>query len=162
MTQLISDRVFDNMVNADLRDKHGTGFAWEVLRAPINRVRWMTALVGIRESLNAQNAHENAALKAHPEHPGRGGPTPPAYAAAKAEYADRRRVRMRLMQAVKERITEAEQLIGTLPVSQVSAGRWALELVEVDRVLGEARFDDARVMVQGLLRSLTANEGAHQ
>lgn len=158
MTILISDRVFENMVNADLRDKDGTGFAWEVLRAPVNRSRWLTALIGIRESINVQNAHDNAILKAHPGKSS-GAPTP-GYVQARADHAERRRPRMRTMQAVMERITEAQQLIGTLPVSQVTAGRLAVELVDIDRILAEGSIEGARTKLQLTIKTLTAPEGA--
>lgn len=161
MTKLIGDRAFERMVSADLRDKDGVRPGWAVLRSPINQLRWLTVLVGIRERISAQNAHENAALIAHPDRAHSGGPTSPAYAEAKAAHADRKRVRMRAMQAVKERITEAQQLIGTLPVSQAAAGRLVLELIEIDRILGEGSIEDARVKLRLTIQAVAA-EGENQ
>lgn len=158
MTQLISDRTFENMVNNDLRDKDGVGDGWAVLRAPVNRLRWLSVLAGIRRSIIAQNGHEIAALRAHPDRCS--GKPSLAYLQAKQEFEDRKRTRLRTMQAVEDRITEAQQLTGTLPVSNQTAGLLTVALVEVDRMLTERNVDGAQRKLRSTLRHLTGETTA--
>ena len=150
-------REFERLVNEDLRDKFAAGPAYKVLSRPENRVAWLQALTGIRESINAQNAHDNALLAAHPDKPS-GGPTPESYANAKREIEERKRRRSRAIQAVNERIGEAQRLIGIKSVEGRQLGVVVEGLLVAQSLVAEGRCDEASRKIAYLLRTLTGEE----
>ncbi|MGX1809694.1 hypothetical protein ACWIGI_28570 [Nocardia sp. NPDC055321] len=149
---------FEAMVNADLRDRYAAGPFYEVLRRNENRVRWLRALIEIRDSLNAQNAHDNSALKSHPDRPD-GGPTPASYLEAKQHFAERRRGRDKVMQLVIARIGEVRDLIGSSELAAGSRSAVVEVLAEIDSMLVHESVDEARGKLAWLMEQLGADRG---
>jgi hypothetical protein len=150
---------FVRMVSADLRDKFTTGPAYKVLSRPENRVAWLQALHDIRDSIGAQNGHDNALLATHPDRAATGGPVSEAYAEAKRMVQDRKRRRLRVLQAVTERIGEVRRLIGVEPLEGRALGVVVDGLLAVQRCVAEGRSDDASQKIAALLRDLAEEAG---
>lgn len=152
------DWEFERLVNADLRDKSGTGSAYRVLALPENRVRWLYHLISISESIKVQHGIEKANLDAHPDKPLGGGPTPESYAEAKREMLERKRSRDRTMQAVTERIGEVRRLIGVDILPERAVGDVVAGLATVLQRLRVGEIEDASKFITGMIVRLVGEE----
>lgn len=148
------DPQFEQYVRADLRDPKHQGPHYSLLRAKDNRVRWLETLVAAQQSIHNQNAHDNAALAAHP------GKYSSArdYLQDKADVAERKRKRARAMQAIEERIREAQRLIGSDALSSRTAGRIVGQLMEIDALIRAKKTDDARGKIRGTIEWLNEED----
>jgi hypothetical protein len=156
------DREFERLVNADLRDKFAACPAYKVLSRKDNLVRWLQTLNDIRESISAQNGHDNAALASHPDKPVGGGDTPQSYADAKREVVERKRRRSRAMQAVTARLGEVRRLIGTEPLQERAVGEVIDGLLMVRRCVLEGRDDAAMEKITSLILMLAGTAEAEE
>ncbi len=156
-----TERNFERMVTADLRDGEGTGSQHAVLRSKENRARWLGVLLGIRAEILSHHTRDNAALKSHPEKPAVGESPSRAYLEAKKAMERRRLARENVLRAVTQRIREARNLIGLEPLAQSTAGMVVHQLIEIDVLVRDGNAAHARQRITSLLRRLT-DQGDHE